>query len=351
MKKINCLTLLSHSIIILNLFGCSRGYSSQSQELRLSEPKSLINLPAGPFIQHTMSWSKDGTQILLQKETWTAEDIQNKKHKYWLFGSEGSALENTTNIDFNNFEMETKDKNQPSVKLKEDQIVWDTCNNKKITISGTNIFETDSTTWEMNVWKGIVPIGSFTFSSKQWMNDNIPHISPGSSYSFSPNCDFFTVTLSGWTSYEIFADEELWLLDISKMSFSREIIGRSGFIKLWDDPVQSVYPNWSPVENRFVFGGGRFGVEIYDLETKERKWLIQPKASARWNLPQWSPSGKWIALIGGHDSRSVLIISPDGKNYATTGACYLTDIQWSPKKDNLAYLCESDIPESHNVRL
>jgi hypothetical protein len=349
MKIINWLTVLSLPIIILSLFSCSSDYYLSSKELKLSEPKSLINLPAGPFIQYTTYWSKDGAQILLQRKTWTEEGVENKKREYWLFDSKGKAQENTTDIDFKDFEMETEDKNQPSVALKEDQIVWDICNSENIIISGTNIPETDNTTWEMNVWKNEELIGSFTFSSKQWMTDDVPHLSPQAAYSFSPNCEYFTVTLNGWTSWEIFGDEELWILDISKMSFSREIIGRSGFIKLWDDPVQSVIPNWSPIESKFVFGGGGFGVEIYDLETKRIKSLIEPRASAGWYQPQWSPSGNWIALAGDDKSHSVMVISQDGKHRKTAGACYLVDILWSPKKDNLAYLCRSDIYESKNV--
>ena len=146
--------------------------------------------------------------------------------------------------------------------------------------------------------------------------------------------------------FEIFGDEELWLLDIPEISFSQAIIGRSGFIKLWDDPVQNVIPNWSPAENKFVFGGGIFGVEIYDLEAKERKWLLKPRASSGWYHPNWSPSGKWIALDRSYETPSLMIVSSDGKYYEATGDCYFLDKQWAPKNDNLAYLCSTNQSES-----
>jgi Tol biopolymer transport system component len=112
-----------------------------------------------------------------------------------------------------------------------------------------------------------------------------------------------------------------------------------------DYPVQHVTPSWSPDEEQFVFGGWTFGLEVYDLSRSKRKILAGP----RYNVysAQWSPSGKWIAAIqAGDDVDRLYIFSPDGSLYSMTEDCDLiTDFQWAPEEDKIAFICYSECNE------
>jgi Tol biopolymer transport system component len=137
--------------------------------------------------------------------------------------------------------------------------------------------------------------------------------------------------------------EELWILDIPSQSFERYLLGKSGFIRWEDDPVQHVTPSWSPDEDKFVFGGGIYGLEVYDMSTSEQKLITGPRFDLYY--AQWSPSGKWIAAMqfGDDGLNRLYIFSPDGSLHSFTDGCdILFEYLWAPEEDKIAFECHGD---------
>lgn len=168
--------------------------------------------------------------------------------------------------------------------------------------------------------------------------------------SFSPECNYFTFTIDGWIRYEGEGPGELWLLDVHNAILRPIVIGRWPAVRLWDYPVQSVRPDWSPAENELVFGDSDFGLEIYNIETMKRRWLAGSGSAGL--EPKWSHDGKWIAshqlgVNRNADSNSIVVISFDGKKKAVTGQCsFFSGMEWSPIDNVLAYLCDTSQGDS-----
>ena len=163
--------------------------------------------------------------------------------------------------------------------------------------------------------------------------------------SFSPRCNYLTFMVNGWIGREADGRNELWLLDVHDAILRPIVIGRWPVFKLWDYPVQSVQPDWSPDEDEIVFGDSEFGFEIYNIETKKRRWLAGPGTLGL--EPIWSHDNKWIAAEQPRTDQnsnydSILVISLDGNKKAETGQClFFNDIEWSLVNNVLAYLCSS----------
>lgn len=199
--------------------------------------------------------------------------------------------------------------------------------------------------YEIALWKGEKVITTFPFSSPQWADDEG---SPDSYAAFSPNCEYFYLVLYGDFGPETFAAKELWLLDVRNKSFKLAFTGRKEeSYALFDVPVQDVVPSWSPDNQEFVFGDSRFGLEIYDVITRTRRFIAGP--SSRLAFPQWSPTSRWIAAKKyGEPERTdslgndfLVVISPDGKEIALSPGCSLIDeFTWSPNGKQLAYTCD-----------
>ncbi len=222
--------------------------------------------------------------------------------------------------------------------LDENHTVWSVCEDQNMVVSGSS-FEGED--YELNLWEDGILIKSFSFSSDQWPSG---YYAPTPRSEFSPSCSKFVLVLSGWIATESNGREELWLLDTTSRTFGLAVVGREP--KWIDFPAQSVWPSWSPDEKEFVFGGGDFGLEVFDTETSKRRWLVGPKYTLY--FPHWSPSGHWIAAEWQNgDYYSVFVISPDGKQMASAGKCDSITIKWAPSGDRLAYRC-SDFEEDRD---
>lgn len=218
--------------------------------------------------------------------------------------------------------------------LEGEERVWAECSLKNLIISGKYI---DENMWELNLWHDNERTQSFTFSPVY--PGFIPgHQSPAF-HSFSQSCTYFVLTFEGWRYDEGEARHELWLLDIAANTLTPIVIGRWPLGGMLDYPVQSVRPDWSPDENELVFGDPTFGLEIYNIEAETRRWLASPKQKA-WG-PKWSSSAQWIAAEQWlTEYHSIMIMSSDGKQFASTGKCdFIVSMEWSPTIDQLAFLC------------
>jgi len=145
--------------------------------------------------------------------------------------------------------------------------------------------------YRIDLYQGETLAATFKFSPAT------PGYMPGSRgirfVTFSPKCDFATLTIEGWSYYEGEGQSELWLLDVIHKTLKPVVIGRWPMIKAADWWVQSLRPDWSPDGNRLVFGDDRYGLEVYDLHATTRTRLASVEHSGF--FPVWSPTGRWIA--------------------------------------------------------
>jgi|SRR5688572_700326 len=213
---------------------------------------------------------------------------------------------------------------------------WALCPEKNLVVAAGG-FE-DEQYW-LKYWKNYELVNTFFFSSQQWPAD---YPTPDVSLEFSPSCRKASLILSGWIYYEGDGREELWLLDTSSQTLERLIKGKKPVFALWDYPVQQVTPGWSPDEDKFVFGGWTFGLEVYDIAKSKQRRLTGPHHNL--HSAKWSSSGKWIAAIqSGSELDRVYIFLPDGSLHSSTDGCYLiTDYRWAPKEDKIAFVCHDE---------
>jgi WD40 repeat protein len=271
-------------------------------------------------------WSEDGATISVYASNWIlATD------SVIVLDVQGNVVIETFKQPSNALDLE----GPMIIALDSEESIWAECSLKNLLISGKQI---DESLWELSLWQNNDRTQSFSFSPV-YPSFSDGHQSP-IFRAFSPTCTYFVLTMEGWRYREGNARDELWLLDIAANTLTPIVIGRWPLGGMWDYPVQSVRPDWSPDENELAFGDPTFGLEIYNIETKTRRWLASPKQKA-WG-PKWSPSGRWIAAeqwLAEYDS--VMIISSDGKQVASTGKCdRIFRYEWSPINDQLAFLCQ-----------
>ena len=281
--------------------------SPHPRHVKVSEP----HLVAKDLDAFMFKWSEDGSTISVYESNWTSS-TPDAPNTVKIFDSQTGILVNTHEAD--------------STVQKD----FYTCPTKNIAIELKHINETRS----LFLLKDNEQIREFAFSSVY--NNDLGGSRMHNQASFSTECNYFAFTISGWIYYEGEGPEELWLLDIQNETLLPIVIGRWPILRLWDYPVQSVQPAWSPDEEEIVFGDSYFGLEIYDIGTGNRRWLAG-SGTAGWN-PKWSYDGSWIAAARDY---SILLISPDGKRMAMTGECSFigSDMEWSPVDNQLAYLC------------
>lgn len=305
----------------------------RTKQFDAPKPQLLHEFPSGVY---EFYWSDDASHLILNISNWTSSNPD----------APDTIADYNLETDEVVFQEEITSSNQVSppelierLGIDTEFEYWALCavRNRAISAGG---FEGEQ--YWLKYWEDEELVDTFYFSSEQWPVD---YLTPYASIEFSPSCSKVTLILSGWIYHEGEGDEELWLLDIPSRIFERLIIGKSPIFGLWDYPVQYVTPSWSPNEDQFVFGGWTFGLEVYDLSRSKRKILAGP----HYNLhsAKWSPSGKWIAAIqSGDDLDSLNIFSTDGSLRDSTEGCDLiTDFQWAPEEDMIAFICYGECNE------
>lgn len=160
-----------------------------------------------------------------------------------------------------------------------------------------------------------------------------------SDFVYSPRCAFLAITLWGDIAPDSPARYELWILDVQARTLEFAVMGRWSPFTLFEYPVQEIVPDWSPDESRIVFGDGDFGLEIYDVSHRDRELLAGPWSNLY--IPKWSNSGNWIAANSRESGLdSIVILTPNGEHSAYSPGCQnILFYEWSPEKDQLAYIC------------
>jgi eukaryotic-like serine/threonine-protein kinase len=110
--------------------------------------------------------------------------------------------------------------------------------------------------------------------------------------------------------------------DGARVVYERE--GTKSVVSLWISPASGGRPAlvptpespgvtglaWSPDSNSLAFLGGEQQLEIVQIGSDRRPTVLPARCGA---ALAWSPDGLWIAC-GVRDERSILLISPDGKD-------------------------------------
>jgi hypothetical protein len=211
------------------------------------------------------------------------------------------------------------------------------CKARAVVISALQI---EFNKWQLTVSRDDKLITTLVISTDQWSEDMPPY--PGS-LTFSPDCDYFTLTLRGWIYWEGEGREELYILDTVSGALLPIVDGRWASFRLWDYPVQGLDPSWSPDGKKLVFGDPHFGLEILNVSTNERRRLARPSISGWW--PVWSDTGEWIASFRDWSlNKSIFFVSSDGELHATVGGCRSVYVfAWDPLSNRLAYLCKGEL--------
>jgi len=297
--------------------------SPHPQQVRFSEPKLIAE---DLLDAYKLTWSEDGSRIEVYEGHWTMA-TPDEPATVKVFDAHTGDL-----VDM------YKEGDTP------DQEIF-VCPDKNIAIEFKEI---DGRKWALSLIRDNKQINEFVFSPVhrgEYEGDRVPY-----KESFSPECNYFTFIVDGWIYYEGEGPTELWLLDIHSAILRPIVIGRWPVLRLWDYTVQWVQPDWSPNEDEIVFGDSEFGIEIYNMRTMKRRWLVGPGSAGL--EPKWSYDGKWIASnqLGENrnaDSDSILVISLDGKKKAVTGQCsFFSSIEWSPSDNVLAFLCNTSQGDS-----
>jgi len=306
--------------------------------LRIPVPEYVAELP--DRTSYSLEWSPSADEITVLLSNWTSisPDAPSTVARVTLASRQVSYSEEPRN---------TADADSPQLFVPEgfapEQSVYAECPESD-TYALAYGFEGE--TYFLQVKEPDAAPRTFQFSSDQWPVD---YLTPWPLLSFSPSCGRLTLTLGGWVYYEGEGRQELWGLDIPSHQFQRLLVGRSTFFGLWDYPVEPVRPSWSPSSTQLAFGGGEFGLELFDFHTNRRKQLLAPRFNA--NEPIWSPTGSWIAALRyGTPKDTLLAVSPDGSILHTAAICDLITLStWSPKDDRLAYICTDDGKESLSI--
>lgn len=305
----------------------------QTKQFDIQNPQLLHEFPIGVY---KFFWSDEATHLIINISNWKSSDPDAPD----------------TIADFNLetrevvFQEEVTSDNEVSspeiiahLGIDTESEYWALCAERNRVVAAGG-FEGEQ--YWLKYWENEKLVDTYNFSSDQWPVD---YLTPYASLEFSPSCSKATLILSDWVAYEGEGNEELWMLDIPSHTFEQLLIGKSSVFGLWDYPVQNVTPSWSPNEGGFVFGGWTFGLEVYDLSESKRRILAGPQYNL--HSAKWSPSGEWVAAIqSGNELDRLYIFSSDGSlNSSTQGCDLITNFQWSPEEDKIAFICFDDCNE------
>ncbi len=152
---------------------------------------------------------------------------------------------------------------------------------------------------------------------------------------FSPNCQYILIT-SG--KRVLLLDTKEKIITTFPMTISQHIDEINNYISellLLTDNQTNYDSTWSPDSKEVIFGTWNSGYQKYNIETKQREWVIKPIDETGTTL-KWSNGGKWISFRTHH---TMNILSTD-KQYATLEYCDNIQVStWSPIKEELAFIC------------
>jgi Tol biopolymer transport system component len=226
-----------------------------------------------------------------------------------------------------------------------DADVWVECSDGDVVVRGRG-FDGGWGEYELAVIREGETVGGFRFAPRQ--SEDVFRI-VFADFRFSPECGYLAVILSGDIGPDQQARDELWILDLAAQTLELALMSRWSPFLIFDYPVQTVDPAWSPDGSRVVFGDGEFGLETYDVMRGRRRLLAGPQRDLY--DPVWSPTGKWIAAVSlGREGGYVAVITPDGRHAAYSPQCDgAYAFAWSPLRDELAYICSGRSCEADSL--
>jgi hypothetical protein len=297
---------------------------------RINEPEPLL-ITYNIGNNNDLAWSKDGSSVTLFHNSGTNMPLEPGQNLITFDSFTGEILEYKNEV----IQYNPNILFQPWLKSSGDENGVETiyCHEKRLAVKE---LEESVNEWQLTLLESNETVSSFAFSPVHKYQYYTRYLV---NESFSPDCNYFILTIIGWAYYEAEAREELWLLDTQAKSFRPIVIGRwPPFFRFWDYPVQDVMPGWSPDGKKLVFGDSIFGMEIYDINSGVQSWLSSPKRSG-WE-PEWSYTGQWIDSIYYEDNPAITVMAPDGKKTANADGCSIVfTVAWSPVDNRLAYLC------------
>lgn len=215
--------------------------------------------------------------------------------------------------------------------LEDRESLWAGCEKENLFFTSKYI---ENNLWETRLWKGNQLVKTFQpieFSFELYQsgfNDDPVGLTIEYSH-FSPDCRYSVFSFS----------TDVWLLDAVEKTFSLIFTARQSKFNLLDKIEgihQSIMPTWSPNSQEFAFGDYTFGLEKYNIQTKERNWLLAPSIAG--GFIKWSKSGNWILA---YSEEGLVIISPTGDKMGILDEdCgSKEDIAWS-SNDKIAFICK-----------
>jgi hypothetical protein len=232
--------------------------------------------------------------------------------------------------------------NELPFKLESREALWAGCEKENFFFTAKYL-DNKNGFWETRLWKGsqliktFQPIAFFFGMYQSGFNDDPVGWTIEYSH-FSPDCRYDIISFG----------KDVWLLDTVEKSFLRIFEARQfkdNLNDILEGHYQFIWPSWAPNSHEFVFGDYEYGLEKYDIASKQRSWIVAPGITG--GIPTWSKTGKWI--LG--DS---VVISADGSNIGTLEGCETIENpswssnkidtstenpSWSPTDDKFAFTC------------
>jgi hypothetical protein len=297
--------------------------SPKPRIINSEDPIFVLDLPNDVWPIHEIEWNDNDSELLVY---YSEEYSSEVSHMFHIDYDHGEITDISKVI-----------KSDPFIEIDEDTYFesrnfYTICPNGNYGIHG---YIREDKKWKIEVLYNNEPLFDKVIIAKHWSEDTMdPRVYPV----FSPGCDLALIVFHGWAGYEYDGRGEIYLLDIKSETIEHVLDGRKDYAQGWDDPVQSIGPSWSPTGDEFVFGDRSFGLEIFNLEEEDRRWLLGPYTVGY--VPTWSNTGNWIVT---YFQNKIIAVTPDGK-YKTEHKIGgfqndITDISWSVENEKIAIRC------------